>query len=240
MKPLLILALLLTPVLASAQVKFSYNNEEISKIIEGYSKISKQKFIIDPGVRGKATITASDDVSVEEAFNLLSSALALNGYGISKQGDVMTVRNARNLSRDLIETHTTLPALKPERMVTYIFTLKNIPASQVNRELRILPSKDGEMSIYDARNQIIMSDWVSNIHRVDALMKQIDQPLDPKLAKVIEEGRKASEHQARLAKDRGDHPHFGPNSPGGTKAPPPGLPEPRTKRLTLDPPAGGQ
>lgn len=178
------------PVLAFASMKFSFSNADLEKIIETYSKASGQKFVVDPGVRGKATITASDNVSQEEAFELLSSALAVNGYAISKQGNTMVVKNARTIQRDLIEISTTLPALKPERMVTYIMTLKHIPAATINRELRILPSKDGEMSVYPQGNQIIMTDWVSNLHRIDTLLKEIDRPTDPKLAKLAAEGRK--------------------------------------------------
>jgi general secretion pathway protein D len=218
-------------------VKFSFASEDIRKVIEAYSKVSKQKFVVDSGVRGVVTITGSDDVSVEEAFNLLSSSLAVNGYAISKQGDMMLVKNARNIQRDLIEMHTTLPALKPERMLTYILTIKNIPVSLINRELRILPSKDGEMSVFSPRNQLIISDWASNIHRIDALIKQLDLPLDPKLTKVIEEGKKSDrESQARRAREPHDlAPPMKPPVPR-----PSGLPEPRTKRLPLDPPASGQ
>jgi general secretion pathway protein D len=202
---------LLFSVSSFAGMKFSFPGEEIPKVIETYSKATGQKFVLDAGVRGKVVITGADDVSPEEAFNLLSSALATNGYAISKQADTMVVKSARNIQRDLIETTTTLPTLKPERMVTYIYTFKNIPVTSVNRDLRIITSKDGEMSIYPRQNQVILSDWVSNIQRVDQIFKQIDQPTDPKLAKLIDAEEKAqAKRRAEFEKTKrsdGRHPH---------------------------------
>lgn len=179
------LALVLTifPAIAFAQVKFNFTNEELPKIITAYSAATGQKFVIDPAVRGQASITGADNVSKEEAFNLLSSTLAVNGLAISKQGDTMVVQAARNVQRSLIEVSSELPALKPERMATYVYNLKHLKADVVNREIRIFPSKDGEMNTAGPK-QIIFVDWTSNLHRIDQLMKQVDvagaKPQPPK------------------------------------------------------------
>lgn len=197
MKVALTLAALLLTATSFANVKFSYSNEELTKIIDDYSKATGQKFIVDPGVRGRATISGADNVPTDEAFSLLSSALATNGFAISKRDDTMVVKSARHIQRDLIETTTSLPSLKPERMVTYVYTFKHIPASSVMRDLRILSSKDGETSVYDRQNQIIITDWTSNLHRVDMIFKQLDRPTDPKLAKLVSESKKEREKSRR-------------------------------------------
>ncbi len=175
---------------AADNMKMYFNSEEITKIIELYSKASGQKFVVDPSVRGKVSIFLQESVSIEEAFNQLSSALALNGYAISKQGDTMVVKSARNIQRDLIEVSTEKPALKPERMYTWIYTAKNIPATNIISDLRILPSKDGELSLNANSNQIIFCDWTSNLQRVGEILKEIDKPLNPSVTKLVEAGKK--------------------------------------------------
>jgi general secretion pathway protein D len=154
------------PTTASGLYKVYYKDTEITQLIEFYSKISGQKFVVDAGVRGKISIFAQTPVSTEEVFNLLSSSLALNGYAINKQGDTMVVRSARNAQRDLLEVSTEPPTLKPERMYTYIYTPKYVTTEMINRELRIFSSKDGEMSV--TPRQLI--------HRVIATLKEIDIP----------------------------------------------------------------
>lgn len=197
---------LLASLNVSADMKFAFNNEDVTKMIETYSKATGQKFVVDPGIRGKATILNNDKVSDAEAFNLLSDALAVNGYAIAKRDDTMVVMSARNIQRNLVETMTTLPPLKPERMVTYMLTLKNIPVVQVNRELRILPSKDGEMSVLEGTNQLIITDWASNIHRVNEILQKIDVPTDPKVAKIVEASRKDRAARAKNAKKASNEP----------------------------------
>lgn len=205
---------------AEEKIKAYFNNEDITKIIEVYSKASGQKFVVDPGVRGKISIFIQEPITVEEFFNQLSIGLALNGYAISKQDDTMVIRSARNTQRDLIEVVNTQPALKPERMVTWVYTLKNIPAETVNREVRILTSKDGEMSVVPRTNQLMISDYTSNLQRIGNILKELDKPVDPSTAKIVEKGRK--EHEAFM-KARGlEKPGPKPTHAGAGNPPPPG------------------
>ncbi|MNL12331.1 Type II secretion system protein D precursor [compost metagenome] len=176
-------------------IKLNVKNDELLNVIETYSKASGQKFVIDPAVRGKVSILNQQPITLPEAFNQLSSALAINGFAISTQGDTMVIKSARNIQRDLVEVSTELPSLKPERMATWIVTFKNIPATTVNRDLRIFPSKDGEMNVSVTGNQLIMTDWTANLHRISEIVKQIDKPVDPATAKLVAEAQK--EQRAR-------------------------------------------
>ncbi len=178
---------------AADKIKMYFNNEELTKIIEIYSKASGQKFVIDSQVRGKISLFNQEPVSVEEAFNQLSSALAVNGFAISKQGDTMVIKSARYIQRDLIEVSAERPSLKPERMYTWIYTVKHLPAESINRDLRILVSKDGEMVVNSNTNQLVFTDWVSNLNRVAELMKEIDKPVDLGTAKLVEASKKDRE-----------------------------------------------
>lgn len=161
---------------AKNDIRFNYKDTPIVEVIEDYSKLSGQKFIIDPQVKGQITIINPERISVEDAFHQLSMALAANGLAISKQGNTMLVSQARMIQRNLIEVTTELPNLKPEKMHTWIINLKHANADQVNRQLRILSSRDGELVPYTATNQIIVTDWVSNLHRIASIIKELDRP----------------------------------------------------------------
>lgn len=189
---------------AEEKMKMLYNNEEITKVIEMYSKASGQKFVVDPTVRGKVTIYIQEKISISEAFNQLSSALAINGYAISKQGDTMIVKTARNIQRDLIEVSKEIPDLKPERMYTWIYTPKNLSVESISRDLRILPSKDGEFSVFPGTNQIIFTDWVSNLHRIANILKELDLKLDSGTLKIVETAKKTQEKQKKLSTEKNE------------------------------------
>lgn len=163
------------------KTNFSFQNEDMAKVLEAYSRMAGVKIVIDPSLRGRVTILNPHTVTIQQAFDDLSMALSLEGYGFSRVGDTLVVRSARNLQRGLIDVRTQLPPLKPERMVTYVLKLKHIPAMGVNRDIRILLSKDGELVPDANSNSLIISDWTSNLHRVHALMLELDVPTNTKM-----------------------------------------------------------
>lgn len=164
-------------------IDFSFRDVEVTDAIKKYASASGQKFIVDPMVRGKITVMNPGPVTISEAFNQLSSALALSGLAISHQDDNFIVNSARNTQRSLIEVSSELPALKPERMYTWVINLKNVKAEDVNKQLRILPSKDGELVAFQPRNQILVTDWVSNLHRIAKIVGEVDKPAEKPTAK---------------------------------------------------------
>ncbi|MBX3040356.1 MAG: type II secretion system secretin GspD [Bdellovibrionaceae bacterium] len=155
---------------------FDFPNVEITDVIKTISELTGKNFIIDPGVRGKITIIAPSKITVAEAYKAFLSALAINGYTVVPSGSFMKVKNARNAQRDSIETYSGAYYPNDDQMITRIIHLKHISAEQVNRELRILPSKDGEMNPYPPTNSIILSDYGSNIDRVMKIINQLDVP----------------------------------------------------------------
>ena len=180
--------------IANAQkIKFNYPNEDVAKIIEAYSKTTGQIFITDPGVRGKVSLHNSEELSYEEAFNQLSTALAIHGYAISKQENTMVVQPARATQRSLIDVSTELPALKPERMTTWIVTIRNGTADDILKQFRNITSRDGDITSYTGTNQLVITDWASNLHRISSVLKQIDKPVEPSLAKYVERAQKKNE-----------------------------------------------
>lgn len=160
-------------------IGFNFRDTDVTKVVEEYAKASGQKFIIDASVKGKVTVINPGDVTIEEAFNQLSSVLAVNGLGISKQEDTFVVSHARQVQRSLIEVGTELPPLKPEKMFTLVIPLKFVSAKDINNELRILTSRDGELVPVSHTNQLVVTDWVSNLYRVSKLIKEIDVQATP-------------------------------------------------------------
>lgn len=186
---------------AQTKVAMNFPSEELMKVIETYAKASGQKFIIDPSVRGRVSMLNQDTLTLEEAFNQLSQALAINGFAISKQGDIMIIKSARNIQRDLIEVSEQVPALNPQRMYSWVYRVQNMPADMVNRDLRILTSKDGELAVNSSTNQIVVTDWTSNVLRIHEMMKQLDKPVDAKIAKIVE-ANKAERKARQKEKDK--------------------------------------
>lgn len=167
--------------------------EDVAKLIETYAQATGQKFLLDPGVRGRVTLINKEPVPYEEAFHQISLGLAMHGYAIVKNGDVMTVRPARAAQRDLIEITYEVPTSRPERLATWIVTLKHTTADRVVRELRSITTKDGDVQSLEKNNQIMLTDYTSNLNRFAQIIKGLDKPTDPSVAKLVEQSRKDRE-----------------------------------------------
>lgn len=176
---------------AEKKISFNYVSKDLGELIEVYSKASGQKFIIDSTVRGKVSILNNEEVTLTDAFNQLTSALAINGFTYVKTGDVMTVRNARAAQRDGIEVFTnTLPNAQPTRMVMWIVDLKHINAASVQGNIgRLINSSYGEMQSVHDKNQIIVSDWSSSIPRIAEMIKNLDVKSTPQMLKFAAENK---------------------------------------------------
>ncbi len=155
---------------------FDYNNAEITDVIKAISELTGKNFIIDPGVRGKITIIAPTKITVAEAYKAFLSALAINGYTVVPSNGFFKIKSSRNAQRDNIETYSGNYFPNSDQMITRIIHLKHISAEQVSRELRILNSKDGEVTPFNSTNSIILSDYGSNVERVMKIIGQLDVP----------------------------------------------------------------
>lgn len=155
---------------------FDYTNAEIGDVIEAMSKLTGKNFIVDPQVRGKITILAPSQITVAEAYRAFLSALAINGFTIVPYGNFLKVMSTRNAQRSSIETYSGNYFPDTDQLITRIIRLKYISADEVNKNLRILNSKDGEMVPYPPTNSLIITDFGSNIDRVMKIISQLDVP----------------------------------------------------------------
>lgn len=170
-------------VAAEKSFLFSFHESPLTKVIEAYSMQTGQKFVIDGSLASsiKLTIVEPTKVTAKEAFNLLSAALALSGVAISTRDGTYVLAAARSMERSFIPVVNDLPPLQPERLVTWVVTLKFADATNILNQVRILPSKDGEAQAY-GQNRLLFTDWVSNLYRIKELINQLDRPQETKPA----------------------------------------------------------
>lgn len=155
---------------------FDYPNADISDLVKAISQLTGKNFIIDPGVRGKISIVAPTQITVAEAYKAFLSALAINGFTVVPSGKFLKIKSARNAQRDSIETYSGAYYPTSDVMITRIIHLKHISAEEVNKRLRALASKDGDMITYEPTNTIIFTDYGTNIDRTMKIINELDKP----------------------------------------------------------------
>jgi general secretion pathway protein D len=158
------------------RVTFTFDNAPLADVVKTYIKLSGRKLIMATELGGRATILNHQPVSLDEAFRGLATALALNGFTYYENDGVLVIEASRNASRSGIPVVTELPATSPERLFTYVRRLKHVSVEEINKKLRILPSKDGEMTPDSATNSLVLTDYLTNLRRIDRLLSELDVP----------------------------------------------------------------
>lgn len=153
---------------------FDYPNADVADLVKAISELTGKNFVVDPQVRGKITIIAPSRLTVAEAYKAFLSALAINGLAIVPGDGFYKIKQARAAQRDNIDTFSGAYFPSSDQMITRIIKLKYISADEVNKQLRILTSKDGELVPYTPTNSLIVSDYGANMDRIMKILDQLD------------------------------------------------------------------
>lgn len=153
---------------------FDYPNADIADVIKAISELTGKNFIVDPNVRGKITIIAPTRITVAEAYKAFLSALAINNLAVVPGDGFYKIKQARSAQRDNIETFAGAYYPTSDQMITRIIKLKYVSAEEINKQVRMLTSTQGEIYAYGPTNSLIISDYGANIDRVVKILEQLD------------------------------------------------------------------
>lgn len=155
---------------------FDYPNADIREVTKAISKLMQRNFILDPAVRGKITIIAPTQITVEEAYHAFLSALALNNLTIVKSGNFYKIRPTRDAKQDSINLYTNKNFPKNDQLITRIIKVRYLNVDQIQKNITQLISKMGQVNAYKKTNSLIITDYGNNVSRITAIMKELDVP----------------------------------------------------------------
>lgn len=156
-------------------MNFNFKNANLVDVVAKYQKTFGGAVLFESKSRGKVTAFNDKPLSQSEAFYQLSYLLSSNGMTYSESDGVIRILDSRSAQRDDIPVITELPASSPNRLFTLIYKVKKLKATDLEKQLRIIPSRDGEWKPVPKRNAVIVTDYYSNLKRVVALFEKIDR-----------------------------------------------------------------
>ncbi|RMD86385.1 MAG: type II secretion system protein GspD [Candidatus Dadabacteria bacterium] len=152
-------------------------NADLGAIIKIFSKKTKRNYILDDKVKGRVSIYLPSKVSSKEAIRILDAILALKGYTAVPIGTnlwkIISAKQARK---------TTVPTVVEElknptaTVVTKLFKLKHVSATDVQKLISQLISSDGLVTAYGKTNSLIIIDFADNIARIEDIIRSLDIP----------------------------------------------------------------
>jgi type II secretory pathway component GspD/PulD (secretin) len=76
---------------AKRYVKIEFDNADILAFIKFMAEVTGKNFVVDPKVKGKVTIVAPKEISVDEAYEVFLSVLEVHGFTTVRAGSIIKI-----------------------------------------------------------------------------------------------------------------------------------------------------
>jgi general secretion pathway protein D len=208
---------------AERTISFNLRNADIVQVINLISELTGKSFLVDDKVRGKVTIIAPTEVTLEEAYQIFLSVLEIQGFTIVPQGPIIKIIPSRDVKDNPIPTatdaqHPFSPAT--ESFVTQLVPLQYADANDIRGLLTPLVSKESSLLAYAPTNSLIVTDTVANINRLLKIITALDVESPSVLFKVVTLKFAQAEQIANALRSAIEGLEAGAGAPGGAEAAP--------------------
>jgi general secretion pathway protein D len=153
-------------------VSLNFVNADIQEVIRAISQISKKNFLVDPRVKGTINIVSATPVSPALGYDILLSALRLQGYAAVESGGVTKIIPEADAKLHI----DSLAQGRGDKLVTRVFVLKYESASQLVNVVRPMIAPNNIVVAYPSSNALVVTDYASSVRRIEKLIESIDQP----------------------------------------------------------------
>ncbi len=157
-------------------VTLNFVNAEIDSVVKAVGMISGKNFIIDPRVKGTVNIVSSKPVARDMTYQILLSALRLQGFAAIEAGGVTKIIPEADAKQNFSVTGGKDIKASGDRIVTQVYPLQHESATQLVPILRPLITPNNSISAYANTNTLVITDYADNIKRINRIIESIDQP----------------------------------------------------------------
>lgn len=164
-----LLSVLITAQVFGQSVLINFREADIRTVIESVAEITGKSFVLDPRVRGTVTIVSPEPIAEGLVYEAILSALQVQGFQAIDDGAIVRVvpfTTAFNTPTDFVGSE----------IATRVFKLDYAKATEILAVVKPIMSKGGLMQAFEAGNNLLVTDTVSQLDRLDALLADLDSP----------------------------------------------------------------
>lgn len=167
-------------------ITIDFDNVDIHLFIKYISELTGKNFVVDKAVQGNVTIISPTKISEDEAYQLFESVLEVNGFATIPAGAVTKIiPTARALSQNISTLSHGEPSHPEDKIVTQIIPLHHTTPEEMKKVLAPLVSKTSVVIAHTQSGMLIVTETLSNIQKLLAIIESIDVPLTDEEIAVI-------------------------------------------------------
>jgi len=158
------------------RISLNFANADIDSVIRAIGKITGRNFLIDPRVKGNLNIVTNAPVPRDLAYQILLSALRLQGYAVVEGQGVSKIVPEADAKLQGVPVAGPGGALRGDRLVTQVIALRHESAAQLLPVVRPLVSPNNSITAFAANNTLVLTDYAENVDRIRRIVEAIDVP----------------------------------------------------------------
>nr|WP_313365592.1 type II secretion system secretin GspD [Pseudomonas sp.] len=162
----------------------NFVDTELGEFIDSVSRITGTTFIVDPRVKGKVTVRTVDRHDADAIYDIFLAQLRAQGYAAVDlpNGSVKIVPDQAARLEPVPVEPVGKPSAGSDGVATRVFNVRNAASEQMLGILKpLIDPRVGVITPYPAANLLVVTDWRSNLERIDSLLRQLDQVSDEPL-----------------------------------------------------------
>ncbi len=162
--------------------KINVKDVEIASFIEEVATITGKTFVVDPRVKGTASIISDTELSQDGVYELLLSVLKIQEFSVIESGDLVEViqsSRARTLGgakADIDDEES------GDLWVTHVLDAGHLDPAEIVKSLRQLAPQHAQFSAIAESNAVLISDRKNN---VDAMLRVVEQLKSAAVQKTV-------------------------------------------------------
>jgi general secretion pathway protein D len=159
-------------------VTLNFVNADIEGVVKAVSEITGKNFVLDPRVKGTINIVSAKPMSRSLVYEVFLSAMRLQGFtAVEERGRVAIVPEVdAKLHQSLVTGPQDKSRAAGDTIRTQVFKLQHESATQLVPVLRPLIAANNTINAYQNNNTLVITDYASNLARIEKIIESIDQP----------------------------------------------------------------
>jgi general secretion pathway protein D len=158
-------------------IVLNFDNADLKDVINTISSITKENFIVSPGLDARITIHSAVKIPSSEALNVFESILEVNNMALVRSGHFYKIVPGSIVKQKPTEVQKGKEAsdiVSEDRPITQIVPVDYVPVGELTPLLQPMLSHVGSLIPNPRNNLLIINDMASSIKRILTVLEEID------------------------------------------------------------------
>lgn len=174
-------------------ISLAFVNADIESVVATIAKATNKSILVDPKVKGTINLTSNKPLTPAQTINALSSSLRLAGFALVQTSNSYLVLPEADAKLQSSKIYSGKGNTDGDQIITRVFKLNYESANNLVSILRPLISPNNLINAYPGNNTIVITDYASNIDRIEKLIASIDSPNATKVETIVLKYAQATE-----------------------------------------------